>query len=203
MAPLTHVPIINSNATINQMREIVNRTNVDFVAIYYREFSHIVGIAFPRDLLRIPENKRVRDYAKPPWFVMENTPITQILQQFQRNNESVAVILDKQGRAEGLLTLEDLLREIFGEARYKPAKEKSVFFMERTFAGSTKVGDFNKQFGTILDEDTEITLSQLMTKVLTHPPEEGDAIYIGPFELNAKETSLLEVKTILVKSRST
>jgi CBS domain containing-hemolysin-like protein len=203
MTSLDLIPRLPSNATIAQMKELIKRTNADFVTIYYKEFSNIVGIAFPRDLIRIPDNKRVRDYAKPPWFVTENTPLTQLLHQFQRNNENVSVILDKKGKAKGLIALEDLLTEIFGEGIYKPSDEKSLFFMERTFSGNMKVGEFKEQFDVILDPDPDLTLSQLMTKVLGRHPEEADIIYIEPLELIAKETSLLEVKSVIVKTRPT
>lgn len=202
MTALAAVPRLPSNATIAQMKNIINHTDADFIMVYYKNYTNIVGLAFPRDLLRLPDGKRVRDYAKQPWFVTEITPLTQILQQFQRNNESVAVILDNEGKAKGLLTLEDLLTEIFGEGKTKSAKEKSLFFIERTFPGDMKVGEFNKQFDVILDKDKELTLSQLMSKILKRHPEEGDSIYLEPLELIAKEVSLLDVKSIIIKSRS-
>ncbi|NGX43310.1 MAG: hypothetical protein K940chlam7_01605, partial [Chlamydiae bacterium] len=86
MTPLYQYPRLPSNATIAQMKNIVKRTDADFIMIYYQEYTNIVGIAFPRDLLRIPESHRVRDHSRPPWFVTEQTRLTQILQQFQRNN---------------------------------------------------------------------------------------------------------------------
>lgn len=203
MTPIALVPHLPSNSPILQMKEMIQLTNVDFITIFYKEISNIVGIAFPRDLLRTPDKKRIRDYARAPWFVTEKTPITQILQQFKKNNENVAVILDKKGKAVGLLTLDDLLTEIFGETETTPKKgDKRLFFMERTFPGSMKVGDFNRQFGISLDPNGELTLSQLMSQHLSHHPEEGDGIFIPPIELIAKETSLLEVKAVTVKSRN-
>lgn len=203
MSPLSQFPSLPSNATIAQMKNIVKRTNADFVPIYHLKENNIVGIAFPRDLVRITETKRVRDHARPPWFVTEETPPTRILQQFQHNNQTVAVILDNKGKANGIVTLDDLLAEIFGEARYKPQAQRSLFIMERTFPGDMLVKDFNQQFGVILDRDVELTLSELMERFLGHPPEEGDSVYIEPFELSVKETTLLEVKKIVVKSRAT
>lgn len=202
LTPLAEIPKLPSNATISQMRTLIRQTNGNFTLIYYKDPSNVVGIAFPRDLIRFPGNKRVRDYASAPWFVTENTPITEIMQQFQKNNESVAVTLDKNGRAKGILTLEDSLTEIFGESRYTQAKEKNIFFMERSFPGTSTVGEFNKQFGLVLDPDAHLTLSDLMKKILGRHPEEGDSVYIDPLELTAKETSLLEVKTVTIKSRS-
>jgi len=199
---LEKIPRLPSNTTLLQMREEIKRTDADFVMIYYKDYSNIVGLAFPRDLIRLPENKRIRDSARAPWFVTENTPLTQILNQFQKNNQSVAVILDNKGLAKGFLTLDDLLEEIFGETDYKAEAEKSAFFMERTFPGGFTVGEFKKQFNISLNENLNMTLSELMETLLGRHAEEGDSIYIKPLELIAKETSLLGVTSIVVKSRS-
>ncbi|MGA8163622.1 MAG: hemolysin family protein [Waddliaceae bacterium] len=198
---LRNTPTLPSNSTVAQMKNLVKKTNADFVVIYHKKENNVVGIAFPRDVIRASETRRVRDYARPPWFVTETTKLSQILQQFQRNNQTVAVILNKQGKAKGLIVLDDLLGEIFGETPYKRKIEKSLFIIERTLPGDMLVRDFNRQFQVRLDSHEEWTLSQLMEEKLGHSPEAGDSIFIEPLEITAKETSLLEVKSVIVKSR--
>lgn len=201
MVPLHVIPRLPSNAYVEQMKELVKQTNTDFVLIYYREYKHIVSVAFPRDYLRVPSSKRVRDYARQPWFVTETTQLTTILQQFQRNNQSVAIILDKHGQAKGLITLNDLLSEIFGETKQQQQREKSPVLIERTFNGDTTVKEFNKQFSITLNEDETLTLSELVQSVLGYLPEEGETVFIDPFELTVKDTSLMDVKSLVVKTR--
>lgn len=198
---LRDFPKLPSNATVAQMKNLVKKTDGDFVTIYHNEHHNVVGIAFPRDLIRSPETRRVRDYARSPWFVTETTKLSQILQQFQRNNQIVAVILDEQGKAKGLIVLDDLLVEIFGQIPYKRRIGKSVFMIERTFPGDMLIKDFNQQFQVQLDSHEEWTLSQLMEEKLGHFPEEEESIFIEPFEMIAKETTLMEIKNIIVKSR--
>jgi putative hemolysin len=201
MVPLHAFPSIPSNATIAQLKQLIKKTDADFALIYYKEYKHIVSIVFPRDLLRVQDSKRARDHAKQPWFVTDTTPLTKILQQFQRNNQSVALILDKDGQAIGVITLNDLLSEIFGDVRTLTGKEKGPFIVERTFSGDTTVKEFNLQFDVKIDEDESLTLSELMENTLGHLPEKGESIFIPPFEIFAKETSLLEVKFVTVRTR--
>jgi len=201
MVPLHVIPRLPSNASVTQMKELVRQTNTDFVLIYYKEYKHIVSVAFPRDYLRVAETKRVRDYARQPWFVTETTPLTTILQQFQRNNQSVAIILDKHGQAKGLITLNDLLSEIFGDTPSLQSKDKSPVLIERTFSGETTVEEFNKQFSIKINADENVTLSELMKSVQGYLPERGETVYIDPFELTVKEASLMEIKSIVVKTR--
>jgi putative hemolysin len=198
--PLKKYPRLPSNSTISQMKSLLKRTNADFVPIYSLEVQNIVGIAFPRDLIRASNNRRVRDFARPPWFVTEQTPLTHILQQFQHNNQNVAVILDNLGKAKGLITLDDILAEIFDEGAFKLKKVKT-FIVDRNFSGTKLVGEFNKQFGVVLDTDESLTLAELMNKILGRQPQQGETALTNIFELTAVETSLLEVKSVNIKSR--
>jgi len=204
MTPLKAVPMIASNGTVVQMRTLLKKTGADYLLVYHNKQTNIVGLAFPRDLVRIPNTKRVRDYARPPWFVTENTKAMQILKQFRRNNQTVAVILNNQGAAVGVLNLDDLLEEIIGkvdEGDGVKLKNKSFRHIERTLAGDMLVSDFNRQFDAELNESENLTLAQFIAEKLGHTPEEGDSIYIAPFEFEVKESSLLGAKTILVISR--
>ncbi|ADI38310.1 Conserved membrane protein [Waddlia chondrophila 2032/99] len=201
MIPLHVIPRLPSNAYVGQMKKLVKQTNADFILIYYKEYKHIVSVAFPRDYLRFPNSRRVRDYARQPWFVTENTPLTTILQQFQRNNQSVAIILDRHGQAKGLITLNDLLSEIFGEASLQKQRDKSPVLIERTFLGETTVKEFNQQFSVTINANSDLTLSELVQNAQGYLPEVGETIYIEPFEMTIKETSLLEVKSLVVKTR--
>ncbi|MBS4169042.1 hemolysin family protein [Parachlamydia sp. AcF125] len=199
MTRIQSIPMIPSNGTIAQMRAILKKTGADYLPVYHKDPSNIVGIAFPRDLVRLPPTKRVRDHARPAWFVTENTKTMQILKHYRRNNQSVAVILNDQGAAVGLLNLDDLLEEIIGKVGEEAStKQKTKWLMERTFPGDMRVADFNKQFEAKLDEEGDLTLAQLVAKVLGYAPEVGDSIYIEPFELEVKETSLRGAKTITV-----
>jgi CBS domain containing-hemolysin-like protein len=204
MTPLKAVPMIASNGTVVQMRAILKKTGADYLLVYHNNQTNIVGLAFPRDLVRVPNTKRVRDYARPPWFVTENTKAMQILKQFRRNNQTVAVILNDQGAAVGVLNLDDLLEEIIGkvdEGDTGVKLKKSFRLIERTLSGEMLVSEFNRQFEAELDETEDLTLAQFIASKLGHVPEEGDSIYIAPFEFEVKEASLLGAKTILVISR--
>lgn len=202
MTPINAVSMLPSNATISQVHNLLLKHDVDFVPIYHQQRSNIVGIALPRDLIRPPESKRVREYARQPWFVTQSTPVTQILRQFRRNNQSVAVILDEKGQAEGIVDLDSVLEEIFGKSSLSISKlPVPLKVIERTFPASKTVGEFNEQFGVVLDERAEMTLGDLMMEELHHKPQIGDRITHGSFELIIKEASLLEIKSITIKSK--
>lgn len=205
MTPIHKIPLLPAYATVAQMRELLQRSGANYVALYQKKISNIVGIAFPRDLVRVPDSKRIKEHARAPWFVTQRTKIIQILKQFRRNNQSVAVILDKQGQAIGAIDLDAVLEEVFGKmaevagVREEAVEESAV--IDRTFPGEMTIGEFNTQFSVVLHEEEEFTLSELMAKMLDHHPSVGESIYLAPFELIVKEASLLEAKTIAIKTR--
>jgi putative hemolysin len=200
--PIQNIPRLSSNATIGEMRLMLKNIEHSYVAIYYKDIRNIVGIAFPRDLIRIPDSKRIRDYARPPWFVTQHTKISQILHQFKQNNHNVAIMLDKHGKALGVITLEDVLKEIFGEETFEPVVKMNKFFIARTFPGDMLVKEFNQEFGVVLDKKGDQTLSELFQRELGHHPSEDESVVVGAFELTAKETSLLDVISITINTRS-
>lgn len=204
MTPLYMIPMIPSNCTIANLRKILKNTPFPFLPVYHRHLTNIVGIALPRDLIRESEHKRVRERSRQPWFITQDAEILHILRQFRKNNQSVAVVLDEKGLAVGMITLEDLFEEIFGkeieEEKGEALKKKPSLFIERTFPGDMKISEFNRLYKADLQGDEIETLAELITHSLGHSPEEGDTVLIPPFELTVKEASLLEIKTISVRT---
>ncbi len=66
MLPLTQVPLVPSFCSVKEMREILQDKPISYLPIYHRTSQNIVAIAYPRDLLRLSENKKIKDYARPP-----------------------------------------------------------------------------------------------------------------------------------------
>lgn len=194
-----------SSATVSQFEIFLKRHDASYVPIYHNDISNIVAIAYARDLIRANETRRVRDYARPPWFVTETLNLMQILKQFRHNKESVAVVINQQGNATGLIHLDDVLEEIFGEYPYiqgqRHSKQKKIILIDKSFSGEMTVNQFNELYDVILDEDSSKTLGELMIDKLGHRPEKGESVNVGAFELTAKEMTLLDIKTISISSR--
>jgi CBS domain containing-hemolysin-like protein len=208
MTPLQNVQLIPSVSTIGEMRSQLNTSYSPYLPVFHRNHENIVAIAYPRDLLRLTDNKRVRDFARPPWFITENNSILQILKQFRRNNQTVAVVLNEAGHAVGILTLDEIIDEIFsrddswesfGDAA--PGLHHRVI-VDRTFDGDTLISDFNRQFHVHMESDGVNTLQELVIKRLGHFPVKGESVRVDPFELIVEEVSILGVRTIAVKSIS-
>ena len=197
--------LMPSTATIAQMREQVQSNYSPFIPLFGKNPETIVAIGYPRDLLRLPGNKKVRDHAKAPWFITEKDSILTILRQFRKNNQSVAIVLDEKGQARGVLTLDDVIDEIFGLADSWMSFEEIVprshhVVVDRSFPGDQSIAEFNKTYKIHLESHGQETLEDLMAYLLGHVPTVGESVRIDQFELTVEEATLLGPKLIAIRT---
>ena len=203
--PLETIQMVPSLCTLGEMRSLLTSTYTPFLPIYHRSTANIVAIAYPRDLLRLPDQALVRNHARPPWFITETSSIIQILRQFRKNNQSVAVVLNEAGLAMGILTLDEIVDEIFGQkdswsSISDIAPRMHHVIVDRTFPGEMLITDFNRQFHVHLSSEGAETLSDLVVQLLGHAPAKGETVHLDQFELTVEEPSLLGAKAVSVRT---
>lgn len=205
MVPLKEVKILSAQATLGEMRPLLIEDYVPYVPLFHKNLSNIVAIAYPRDLLRLSDSKRIRDHARAPWFIAESATILQILKQFRKNNQSVAVVLNQTGAAIGILTLDEIVDEIFGQKDHWMSFADSMPFspqiaLDRAFPGDMPLEEFKTQYHVDIRFKHAKTLAQAMELALGHIPREGENVRIDQFELIVEDATLLGPKTILVRT---
>ncbi len=202
MHELPQTLLFPSTSTVGQVRSQLEGQYAPILPIYHRSPYNVVSIVSPRDLLPLPDDHKIIDQGKSPWFVTRDTSILQLLDQFRRNNQSVAVILEPSGQASGILTLDQIIDAIFGREEKNPIEEESEgHFIIRTLKGSMTIAQFNKEFDLDLAGDPKTTLSDYITSYLDHPPSLGEAIRIGDYEFTITEPTLRGIKTLTVKAQ--
>lgn len=203
MTPLSLLTVLPSSTTVGELRALLKQKEFDQFPLYQHTPSNIIGVVFPRDLVRDPDNRRARDHAKQPMYITQQTMLLFLLNQFRRNNQTIAVVLNEKGDAIGVITLEDVVDEVFGESTGSKGRVSASppAIIDQTLPGSMTIQNFNKKYHVTLNPHGTETLEELMNLLSGHPPEEGESIYIDPFEFTVKERSLLEIKTISVKTR--
>lgn len=202
MRPLASIRGIPSNTTVGYMRQLVGANQEPFMVVFHLDPTNIVGIAYVRDLVKVADSQRVRDHTHSPWFITQDTDLMQILQQFRRNQQTVAVILNNQGQAIGLLTLDDVIEEIFPQIAI-PVKRllPGGVIIDKIFPGDLRIAEFNKRFVVRVNAPETATLAELLEQGLGHHPEAGESLMIGHFQLIVEESSLLEIKRVRIRTR--
>lgn len=205
MQPLSSVPSVSSACTVKEMRQLLSSQKLAFLPIFHRTLSHIVAIAYPRDLLRASDHLRVRDLARPPWFIIQSASIMDILKQFRSNNQTLAVVLDEKGEAVGILTLDEIIDELFEQSEAWVSLETAPkafpqVIIDRTFPGETLLSDLKKEYHIELQFRDATTLEELCEKLLGHKPAKGDVLRFEDYELKVEEAPLIGSPEISIKS---
>lgn len=199
MMPLGAVQMASTSATKSDIYNLLKIHYVPFIPIYHRVAHEIVGILYLRDLFKMEEGKVV-GCAKAPWFVSQDASILDILDQFRRNNQSVAVILDPSGASSGILSLDEILVQIFGPEAISTTLTIPFFHIERTLSGEMEIAAFNREFQSHLSHEEGETLSDLIVKSIDHYPAIGETVKIGSYLFTVVEPKLRGVKTLRVDS---
>lgn len=205
ITPLNQMQMVPAFCSIGEVRTLLNYHYSPFLPVYDRDPRQVQGIIYPRDLLRIPEENKVRNHARLAWFITEKSQIFHILKQFRQNNQSIAVVLNDSGSAVGFLTLDGVIDAIFGrkddwESFEGIAPRMHHVIVDRTFPGDMHIQEFNQKYRVHLEPGNTKTLEELMQKQLGHQPERGESIQVDQFELTVEDAPLLGPMRITVRT---
>lgn len=202
MTPLTKIQAVSSTATIQEVRHLLGIQYVPFLPIYHRYLHNVVSIVYPRDLLRANDSRRVLDFGKSPWFISETTSVLDILDQFRNNNQTIALILNASGETVGVLSLEEIVSQLFGKPPKLVSSSSSSLSLhiERTLSGEMQVKDFNREFQGDLSYFPGETLSDLILRNFDHPPVKQETIRLGSYLFTVVEPSIRMIRTISVRT---
>jgi CBS domain containing-hemolysin-like protein len=120
MTPRTDIVSIDADATPDEARRLIVLSGHSRIPVTGGAIDTIVGILYAKDLLsdeaagRTTAPVRVADVMRPPLFIPATKRLDELLAEFQRAKVHMAVVLDEYGGTAGLVTIEDLIEEIFG-----------------------------------------------------------------------------------------
>ncbi len=202
MTPMQKIVAVPVSTSLLEVRHLLSAHYEPVIPIYRHQKQNIVAIANVRDLLRLEESQLIFEKARSPWFVTKETSVLEIINQFRRNNQSAAVILDSSGHACGILTLDQIVAQIFGKEvpLPQPSEGEQTLYVERTLSGEMTIEDFNREFQTDLVHQEGETLNDLILRELDHAPVIGETVWVGSFAFTVLEPTLRGVKRVSVSS---
>lgn len=174
--------------------------------------DNIVGVVQVRRLLphlatgSLDEN-RLAEMMREPYFVPEGTPLTKQLLNFQQQQRRAAFVVDEYGDVQGLVTTEDILREIVGEFDRveRPAEVGIIQTLEDSFIidGSANVRQLNRLMNWSLPTDGPKTLNGLIVEELETIPEPGTRLTLAAHPIEILETAEHSIRRVRVFPRGT
>lgn len=198
MIPIGEVRALSIDLELGIAKEQIRASYTPYAVVYQGSVENVVGLLYSRDLLR-SSNIFLKELLHSTWFITESNSLYQILKQFRWNNQSLSIVLDENGFAKGILTLDRIMDEVFSSGIMRESV-KSQVILERAFTGSTVIEEINEVYGIGLESYGKETLEELMVHRLGHLPVVGEFVRIDGFELIAEEVTLLEIEKIRLRT---
>lgn len=189
MIPRKHIIAIREDFSYSKVIEYSQRYRLSRFPIYRSSLDDITGILYVKDMLpykMCPEKFEIKKVMRPPLFILESKNMSGIQQMLRENRQSMAVVIDEYSGTKGVLTVEDLVKEIFGTIEYKPFSRNSEIKAKNTTSsevdGLFRIIDINQQLElNIVSENCE-TIGGYICEKLGEIPSEGQSIVIGNYK---------------------
>lgn len=186
MIPRVNVVAINRHQPISELRQIARETGHSRFPVYGLDLDEIVGIVHVKDTIGIPASRRaltpVEEIAEPGLRVPAASRLEYLLTQLQSQGRGMAMVIDEYGGTAGIVTIEDLLEEIFGEIEDEYDEANGDFAETEqvdVLSGLLHRHDVEERIGYEWPEGHYETLGGFLVASLGRFPEEGEVIPVG------------------------
>ena len=183
MTPRVDVVAAPIDTTVEEFVQLILESGHSRIPIYQDSIDHVVGVLHVRDLLRVvdaPGSREIRSLFQPPHFVPETKSLASLLRELQERHQELAVVVDEYGGTEGLVTIEDLLEEIFGEIvdEHDPEGPSEVRLPDGSWRvdGRTDLEDLAGLLDRGLGDQDYETVGGLIFGRLGHVPKVGERV---------------------------
>ncbi|MDO5509715.1 MAG: hemolysin family protein [Weeksellaceae bacterium] len=205
MVPRKEIIAVDISTAIDEVRARFTETGFSKIIVYKENIDNILGYVHAFDMFRKPRS--LRQVLLPVEFVNETTSAKDIMHMLFRKRKSVAVVLDEYGGTSGLITVEDVVEELFGdiEDEHDQAKflEWQVNENEFVFSARLEVDYVNENYELDLPEnDLYDTLGGMIVTHLERIPEVNEEIQINGYIFIVEAVSGSKVEEIRILKQS-
>jgi len=201
MIPRTEIVAVDLNETIENLIATFVSSGFSKILIYNENIDDIVGYVHSFDMFKKP--KTIKEVLIPVVTIPETIQINEVLNLLMRKQKSMAVVLDEYGGTSGIVTLEDIVEELFGEIEDEHDKDKfieeKISDDEYLFSARLEVDYINETYHLNLPESEEYeTLSGLIVLHTEEIPTKGETISLPPFVFSIEACSQTRIETVRV-----
>lgn len=182
MTPRTELVAVEFHSSVSQLRELFIQTGYSKILIYQNSLDDIIGYVHSFELFKKP--RTIKAIMIPVEYVPETIFIKDVLNLLTKKRKSVAVILDEYGGTSGIITVEDIVEELFGEIEDEHDNDEELIEQkvnEKTFLFSARldVAYINEEYKLDIPEsDSYGTLGGFIVDFSKEIPQKGEQITI-------------------------
>jgi len=205
MVPRTEITAVELGETPKALTKLFIETGYSKILVYKGNIDEIIGYVHSYELFNKP--KTIKGMLMPVEFVPETMLIQDILNVLTKKRKSMAVVLDEYGGTAGIMTVEDIVEELFGEIEDEhdtvDLLEEKVGEGEYRFSARLEVDYINETYRLELPEGEEYeTLGGLIVNKTGHIPDQGSEVDIEGFTFEILEVSNTKIDLVRLKVRT-
>ncbi|HEY4628566.1 MAG TPA: hemolysin family protein, partial [Flavobacterium sp.] len=193
MSPRTEIVAIDLNDSIDELNKVFIETGYSKIVVYENSLDDIVGYVHSFDLFKKPGS--IKEIVITVEFVPETIYIKDAMNLLTKKRKSVAVVLDEYGGTSGIITIEDIVEELFGEIEDEHDSEEELIEKELgddtyLFSARFDVEYLNQTYKLHIPErDSYGTLGGFIVDFTKEIPQKGAVITIGNFHFIIEEAT--------------
>ncbi len=202
MVPRAEIMAVDRYQTPKELIRLFSESGFSKILVYHQNLDNIIGYVHAFDLFKRP--KTIRLITLPVEFVPESMFIKDVLNILTRKRKSISVVLDEYGGTAGMLTVEDIVEELFGEIEDEhdslQLREEQLNEHTYLFSARLDVDDINERYKLNLPESDQYeTLGGLVVHNTAEIPDQNEQVIIEGFKFIIKEVSNTKIDLIELK----
>jgi putative hemolysin len=206
MTPRPDIVAIHADATIDDLRALFGEQEYSRIPVFRGNLDNILGFVYVKDLILLGDapkgDQPITNHLRPAHFVPETKLVSELLREFQHQRIQSAIVVDEYGGTAGLVTLEDLVEEIFGEIRdeYDVEAEPVVDEGNGTFvfSGAADVDEIADRLHVPIEREGFETVGGFLLSHLGHVPAIGETFDIDGLHVEVIDAERRRVRKVRI-----
>ena len=200
MTPTDKISSISFNADLDDLAHKFIDSGHSKLLVFDENLNNIKGIIYIYDLYSKPIS--LKDIIRKVIFISEDKLIEDLMKIFKKNNQSTAIAINSKGETTGLITIEDIYEEIFGEFDDEFDYKNIQSFINKdgsiTTNAKISIEDFNKKYNNIIPNGDYETIGGYIIKEIDRIPNENEHIFLNIGHIIIKKATARRIEQIQI-----
>ncbi len=205
MVPRTEICAVEDTCGMDELMTVFVENGKSKIIVFHDDIDHIVGYVHSSEMFRVNKDSfHLADHIQKMPYVPETMTARRLMQTFLQQKKSLAVVVDEFGGTSGIVSLEDIVEEIFGEIEDEHDNSsytaKKVADNEYVLSARLEIDKVNEMFGLELPESEEyMTVGGLILHEFQSFPKLNEIVHIGRFEFKIIKNTMTKIELVRLK----
>jgi len=191
---------VSKDSNLDELAHIFIDSGHSKLPVYDNNINNIIGVVYLYDLYLKPNS--LSDIIKDIQFIPFSKPLPKIMEGFKKSKQSICIVLDNDRKTAGLITIEDIFEELFGdfEDEFDYEKFKSIQLKDGSILVNARINidDFNAEFHNIIPKGNYETISGYIIKNIGRIPNKNESLFLPIGQIVIKKASVRRIEQVQI-----